>query len=105
MWQELEADARQDVTVDGYTIKTYSFGESDEVVLLLNGGPGLPCDYLRDSHSCLKLEGYRVVAFDQLGTGSSDRPTDESLWTIERYVAETEAVRQALGLGKVHMRT
>ncbi len=103
MWQELEADARQDVTVDGYTIKTYSFGESDEVVLLLNGGPGLPCDYLRDSHSCLKLEGYRVVAFDQLGTGSSDRPTDESLWTIERYVAETEAVRQALGLGKVHM--
>jgi len=103
MWQELEPDARQDVTVDGYTIKTYSFGEGDEVVLLLNGGPGLPCDYLRDSHSCLKLEGYRVVAFDQLGTGSSDRPTDEALWTIERYVAETEAVRQALDLGKVHM--
>ncbi len=103
MWCELEPDACQDVTVNGYTVKTYSFGEGDEVVLCLNGGPGLPCDYLRDSHSCLKFEGYRVVAFDQLGTGASDRPTDSKLWTIERYVAETETVRQALGLGKVHL--
>lgn len=63
----------------------------------------MPCDYLRDSHSCLKLEGYEVVAFDQLGTGSSDRPTDKALWTIGRYVEETETVRQALGLGKVHI--
>ncbi len=103
MWQELEPDECQDVTVDGYTIKTYSFGEGDEVVLCLNGGPGLPCDYLRDSHSCLKLEGYRVVAYDQLDTGFSDRPDDDSLWTIERYVAEAETVRQTLGLGKVHL--
>ena len=58
---------------------------------------------MRDSHSCLKFEGYRVVAFDQLGTGASDRPTDSELWKIEHYVAETETVRQALGLGKVHL--
>ena len=69
----------------------------------LNGGPGLPCDYLREAHSCLIDHGYRVVAFDQLGTGASDRPTDPSLWTITRYVAETETVRQALGLGRVHL--
>lgn len=103
MWQEMKPDRCEDVTVDGYTIKTYSFGDGDEVVFCLNGGPGLPCDYLRDSHSCLKSQGYRVVAFDQLGTGSSDRPEDESLWTIERYVKETETVRQALNLGKVHV--
>lgn len=103
MWQELEPDSCQDVTVDGYTVKTYSFGEGDEVVFCLNGGPGLPCDYLRDSHSCLKFENYRVVAFDQLGTGASDRPDNDELWTIERYVAETETVRKALGLGKVHI--
>ena len=103
MWQELEPDLYQDVTVDGYTVKTYSFGKGDEVVFCLNGGPGLPCDYLRDSHSCLKFEGYRVVAFDQLGTGLSDRPDDQSLWNIERYVTEVETVRQVLGLGKVHL--
>ena len=66
-------------------------------------GPGLPCDYLRESHSCLIDEGYRVVAFDQLGTGKSDRPTDKSLWTIARYVEEVETVRKSLGLGKVHL--
>src|SRR5690606_27056945 len=31
----------------GYEVVTYSFGAGDEVVLCLNGGPGLPCDYLR----------------------------------------------------------
>ncbi|MBO0661160.1 proline iminopeptidase-family hydrolase [Jiella sp. MQZ9-1] len=103
MWREIEPDERRDVEVDGYKIVTYSFGSGDDVVFCLNGGPGLPCDYLRDSHSCLIDHGYRVVAFDQLGTGSSDRPTDRSLWTVERYVKEVEAVRQALGLGKVHL--
>ncbi|QPC43035.1 proline iminopeptidase-family hydrolase [Kaustia mangrovi] len=103
MWQEFAPDFQHDVTVDGYTVKAYGFGEGDETVLCLNGGPGLPCDYLREAHSCLKTQGYRVVAFDQLGTGASDRPDDPSLWTIGRYVAETEAVRQALGLGKVHL--
>ncbi|SFT90880.1 proline iminopeptidase-family hydrolase [Sedimentitalea nanhaiensis] len=103
MWSEIEPDEIKDVTIDGYTVKTYSFGSSDNVILCANGGPGLPCDYLRDSHSCLAAEGYRVVAWDQLGTGSSDRPTDPALWTIQRYVEETETVRTALGLGKVHL--
>ena len=71
--------------------------------LLPQWRPGLPCDYLREAHSCLVDKGYRVVAFDQLGTGASDRPDDRALWTIGRYVEETETVRQALGLGKVHM--
>ncbi|MBK0329263.1 proline iminopeptidase-family hydrolase [Rhodobacteraceae bacterium F11138] len=102
MWSEIEPDEVKDITVDGYSVKTYSFGSGENVVLCANGGPGLPCDYLRDSHSCLAAEGFRVVAWDQLGTGSSDRPTDPSLWTIQRYVEETETVRSALGLGKVH---
>lgn len=103
MWSEIEPDAVEDVTVDGYTVKTYSFGRGDNVVLCANGGPGLPCDYLRDSHSCLAAKGYRVVAWDQLGTGASDRPTNPALWTITRYVEETETVRKALDLGKVHL--
>lgn len=103
MWREIEPDETRTVEVQGHSIVTYSFGSGDDVVFCLNGGPGLPCDYLRDSHSCLIDEGYRVVAFDQLGTGKSDRPTDPSLWTISRYVEEVEAVRRALGLGKVHL--
>jgi proline iminopeptidase len=103
MWREIPADERHDITVDGYRIVAYSFGKGPETVLCLNGGPGLPCDYLREAHSCLIDQGYRVVAFDQLGTGASDRPTDVSLWNITRYVAEVETVRKTLGLGKVHL--
>ncbi|MBB3462408.1 proline iminopeptidase-family hydrolase [Rhizobium sp. BK377] len=103
MWREIEPEARHEIEVDGYRVVTYSFGSGSETVFCLNGGPGLPCDYLREAHSCLIDKGYRVVAFDQLGTGASDRPTDRSLWTIGRYVEETETVRKALGLGKVHM--
>jgi proline iminopeptidase len=103
MWREMKPDNRYEVSVGTHKLVAYSFGTGDEVVFCLNGGPGLPCDYLRDAHSCLVDDGYRVVAFDQLGTGASDRPTDPALWTIARYVEETETVRQALGLGKVHL--
>ncbi|MEM7124019.1 MAG: proline iminopeptidase-family hydrolase [Pseudomonadota bacterium] len=103
MWYEKEADAVVDVEVDGYKVVTYSFGSGDDVLLCLNGGPGLPCDYVRDSHSFLSDHGYRVVAFDQLGCGKSDKPDDKSLWTITRYVEEVETVRTALDLGKVHL--
>ncbi len=103
MWREIEPEARHEIEVDGYKVVAYSFGSGSETIFCLNGGPGLPCDYLREAHSCLIDKGYRVVAFDQLGTGASDRPTDASLWTIGRYVEETETVRKALGLGKVHM--
>ena len=103
MWREIQPETRHDIEVDGYKVVAYSFGSGSETVFCLNGGPGLPCDYLREAHSCLIDKGYRIVAFDQLGTGASDRPTDKGLWTIGRYVEETETVRQALGLGKVHM--
>lgn len=103
MWREIAPDRRDEIRVDGHKVVAYSFGSGPETVLCLNGGPGLPCDYLRDAHSCLIDQGYRVVAFDQLGTGASDRPTDPALWTITRYVAEVETVRQALGLGRVHL--
>ena len=91
------------VQVDGYKIVTYSYGEGDEVLLCLNGGPGLPCDYLRDALSLVAEHGYRVVAYDQLGCGQSDKPKDKRLWTIARYAREVEKVRKALGLGKVHL--
>ncbi len=92
-----------DVQVDGYKVVTYSYGTGDNVLFLLNGGPGLPCDYLRDPHIPLANEGYRVIAFDQLGCGNSDRPEDSALWCISRYVEEVETVRKALGLEHVHL--
>jgi len=87
----------------GHKVVTYSVGSGDEAVFLLNGGPGLPCDYLRDPHTVLADHGFHVVTYDQLGCGESDNPQDMSLWTIGGYVEEVESVRQQLGLGKVHL--
>lgn len=103
MWYEKKADAVIGVEVDGYKVVTYSFGSGDETLLCLNGGPGLPCDYVRDCHSWLADKNYRVVAYDQLGCGRSDRPDEPSLWHISRYIHEVEAVRKTLKLGKVHL--
>lgn len=101
MSPERSPDHTIDVVVDGHRIVAYSFGDGDDVLMLVNGGPGLACDYLRDAHSFLAARGLRVVAFDQLGCGASDRPDDPALWSLPRYVAEVEAVRTALDLGRV----
>ena len=103
MWYERAYDDRTEIDIGGHRLVAYSFGSGDEVVLCLNGGPGLPCDYVRESHSWLADHGYRVIAYDQLGCGQSDFPDDVSLWTVPRYAQELEAVRTALGLGRVHL--
>lgn len=101
MGDERTADRRIEIEVEGGRVVAYEYGSGDDVLLLLNGGPGLACDYLRDAHTFLADRGLRVVAFDQLGCGASDRPDDPALWTIERYVREVETVRATLGLGRV----
>ena len=91
------------VAVHGHEVVTYSFGSGSEVLFCVNGGPGIACDYIRDSHFRMVDRGYRVVAFDQLGCGASDRPDDVSLWTLPRYVEEVEIVRTTLDLRRVHL--
>ena len=41
MWREIAPDQQYNVQVDGHNLVVYSFGEGDEVLLCLNGGPGL----------------------------------------------------------------
>lgn len=70
-------------------------------VILLHGGPGAPSCYLNPLEEVSKDRP--VVLYDQLGAGMSDRPTDVSLWTIDRFVRELDNVRDALGLTQVHL--
>jgi proline iminopeptidase len=68
----------------------------------LHGGPGADCRTLGRLAE-LADESLQVVIYDQLGGGRSDRPDDDALWTVERFVDELEAVRAGLGLGCVHL--
>jgi len=70
-------------------------------LLVLHGGPGIPSDYL--SRLSLLSDERPVVFYDQLGCGKSDKPSEKSLWTTERFVQELVAVRQKLGLDQIHL--
>ena len=71
-------------------------------LLLLHGGPGFPHDYLEDLAQ-LAQGGRAVVFYDQLGCGRSDHPDDAALWVMNTFVEEIDAVRKAIGLGRVHL--
>jgi len=44
-----------------------------------------------------------VIFYDQLDCGRADHPGDPANWTFERYLAEIEAIRQALKLDRLHL--
>jgi len=63
--------------------------QSASEVLLLHGGPGTTHEYLEVFESHLPDAGIEFYYYDQLGSGNSDSPDDESLWDLDRYVDES----------------
>jgi proline-specific peptidase len=89
--------------VPGGSVWFRRLGEGDATpVLMLQGGPGVGSDYIEPFAEAL-AEDRPVVLWDQLGCGRSDVPDDTSLWTLDRFTAEVDAVREALGLGRIHL--
>jgi proline-specific peptidase len=70
-------------------------------LLALHGGPGFTHYYLEPLEAL--ADSRRVVFYDQLGCGRSERPDDLSLWTVDRFVEELAVVRAALGLDRLHL--
>ena len=70
-------------------------------ILCLHGGPGMTHDYLENLTTLARNRP--VVFYDQLGSGRSEHPDDESLWTVDRFVEELAAVRAALNLERLHL--
>jgi pimeloyl-ACP methyl ester carboxylesterase len=71
-------------------------------LLCLHGGPGSTHNYFEPLEE-LAAEGRRVVVYDQLGCGNSDRPDDPDLWTLELFLDEVQTVRGELGLDRIHL--
>jgi proline iminopeptidase len=70
-------------------------------LLCLHGGPGFTHYYLEALEAL--ADRRRVIFYDQLGCGRSDRPGDLTLWNVDRFVAELAQVRSALELGRLHL--
>lgn len=90
------------VAVPGGRVFVRQIGNGSGTPLLaLHGGPGgVSCRF----EVLAPLAADRpVIFYDQLGSGRSDRPTDSTLWRVPRFVEEVTAVREALGLTKIHL--
>lgn len=78
-----------------------TIGKGETPVILIHGGPG-------GTHvnfgTLLSLADQRpVILYDQLDSGMSDHPGDPANWKPERFVAELEAIRHALGVERWHV--
>jgi proline-specific peptidase len=89
------------IEVPGGRVWYRSVGEGGTPLLCLHGGPGFTHYYLEPLEAL--ADRRQVIFYDQLGCGRSDRPRDTALWTVERFVEELAVVRNALGLGRLHL--
>jgi proline iminopeptidase len=84
----------------GYRTWYRSVGERGTPLLALHGGPGSTHHYFAPLE---RLAGERrVVVYDQIGCGGSDRPTDLE-WSVELFRDEVAAIREQLGLDRIHL--
>jgi proline-specific peptidase len=87
----------------GYRTWYRDSGPEQSIPLVcLHGGPGSTHWYFEPLQE-LAREGRRVVVYDQLGCGNSDRPDDDDLWTVETFAEELDTLRDALGLERIHL--
>lgn len=95
--------ARFVTAADGGRIAYYPLLQVKTVPLLvLSGGPGSDCRYMRVRGALDELARTRsVVFFDQRGTAQSSDST--GMETIDLYVEDLEAIRKALGAPQVDL--
>lgn len=84
-----------------FNVWTRQVGNNPDMkVLILHGGPGMNHEAYEAFDSYFPEANIQYYYYDQLGSAFSDQPSDQNLWTIDRFVDEVEQVRKALGLNK-----
>jgi proline iminopeptidase len=71
-------------------------------LVIVHGGPGASHDYFLPYLLPLARHN-RVVFIDERGSGRSEKLEDPKGYTVENMVEDVEAVRRALGLGKINL--
>jgi len=69
-----------------------------EPIVFVHGGPGFRAfDTDHAFYSQFTQDGFRVYLFDQVGSGLSGQLAQGSNYTVERFVADLEAIREQIG--------
>ena len=89
------------VDANGVMIYYEEFG-SGKPLMIVHGGPGATHDYFLP-HLLPLARHYRLIFIDERGSGKSEKLEDVTKYTVENMVEDVEAVRVALGLGKMNL--
>jgi proline iminopeptidase len=89
------------VDANGVLIYYKTLGTGQPLVIL-HGGPGASHDYFLPYLLPLARTN-RLIFIDERGSGRSEKLEDPSGYTVEHMVDDVEAVRLALGLGKISL--
>lgn len=88
--------------VDGGKVWYRVVGSGDKTpILVLHGGPGAPSYYLKPLTAL--ATDRKIIFFDQLGCGKSDRITDTTLMNVAHYVEEVKSIVDQLGLKEFYL--
>lgn len=89
------------VDANGVMLYYKSLGQGAPLVIL-HGGPGASHDYFLPY--LLPLARHtRLIFVDERGSGRSQKLEDVKSYTVDNMVEDVEAMRQALGLGKISL--
>src|SRR5580698_10723603 len=89
------------VDANGVMIYYMTLGRG-EPLMIVHGGPGASHDYFLPYLLPLARHN-KVIFIDERGSGRSQKLEDPAGYTVENMVEDVEAVRQALGLGKISL--
>lgn len=92
--------APTEVTAADGTRLHYRVDGDGRPLVILHGGPGLSSSYLAPDLLFL-ADHYRLVSYDQRGSGRSTVVTDPARLTLEHHVDDVDAVRRHFGLERV----
>jgi proline iminopeptidase len=89
------------VDANGVLIYYMEMGRGAPLVIA-HGGPGASHDYFLPYLLPLARHN-RLIFIDERGSGRSQKLEDAKAYTVQNMVEDVEAVRQALGLGKISL--
>ncbi|MEJ8786783.1 proline iminopeptidase [Peptoniphilus sp. HCN-40583] len=72
-------------------------------LLLLHGGPGSTHNYFEGFDKIAEALDRPIIMYDQIGCGESATPGHTELYNAEVWMDELEAIREHLGLEKIHL--
>jgi proline iminopeptidase len=87
--------------VNGVELYYEDMGAGQPIVVV-HGGPGLDAGYFLPGLDLLSKK-YRLISYDQRGTGRSKGPLDTLMLTVDQYIEDIEGLRQAFQIEKMHL--